>query len=38
LSAKTNFEIIEINTTSKDILLRANWPKEKPITIDFDHV
>ncbi|MHA1672248.1 MAG: radical SAM protein [Promethearchaeota archaeon] len=38
LADATGFEIIESHEASKDILLRANWPKDKSIKIDFENV
>ncbi|TFH30477.1 MAG: 4-demethylwyosine synthase TYW1, partial [Promethearchaeota archaeon] len=38
LAEATGFEIIETHEASKDILLRANWPKGKSIKIDFENV
>lgn len=38
LSQYTGFPIIETHETSKDILLRGNWPHENPIKIDFENV
>jgi len=38
LSEATGFPIIETHEASRDILLRANWPKDKSIKIDFENV
>ncbi|WP_457559251.1 radical SAM protein [Candidatus Harpocratesius sp.] len=38
LSEFTGFPIIRMHEASRDILLRANWPKNKSIEIDFEHV
>ncbi|MHA1611029.1 MAG: radical SAM protein [Promethearchaeota archaeon] len=38
LAEATGFEIIETHEASKDILIRANWPKDKSIKIDFENV
>ncbi len=38
LEKETAFEIIETNKQSVDILLRANWPKDKSIKIDYSSV